>query len=140
MRDLEPARYISPVSSSVTTDQLSCPSDTTPLRNQHEGAVLQLGVHNVHCGRAATPSLQSPSHPHTLPPCSHCSPCSPRSPSPPRHVHIVHRGQLGSGPHSPETSSPAPRYRDLQAVAAVLSRLQHHRSHGCGIPSVSTSC
>ena len=46
-------------------------------------------------------------------------------------VHIVHRGQLGSGPHSPETSSPAPWYRDLQAVAAVFSRLQHHRSPEC---------
>ena len=44
-------------------------------------------------------------------------------------VHIVHRGQLGSGPHSPETSSPW--YKDLQAVAAVFSRLQHHRSPEC---------
>ena len=52
------------------------------------------------------------------------------------HVHIVHCGQLGTGPHSPETSSPW--YKDLQAVRQWLQC-----SSDCStsdLPSVSISC
>ena len=62
MRDLEPARYISPVSSSVTTDQLSCPSDTTPLRNHFQCSQCSLWPS---CNPLPAVT-RSPSHPSTM--------------------------------------------------------------------------
>ena len=131
MRDLEPARYISPALSQLTNCLVRLTPHPLETTFQHEGAVLS--VHNVHCGRAATLSLQSPGHPHTLLSCSHCSPWSPGqwSPSPPKHVHIVHRGQLGTAPHSPETSSPW--YKDLQACRSCSV-------HQTAAPQISRVC
>ena len=121
------------ISSSVTTDQLSCPSDTTPLRNHFRVLRSVFTMFTV-------AELQ-PSH------CSHQVTLTPFY-----HVHIVHHGHLVSGhprldiyPCSHCTLRPAAHSsslsRDLltmvqrsagsKAVAAVFISLQHLRSPEC---------